>query len=121
MIKLVYLLAKRPDVSLEDFYTYWRETHAQNVKARQKALRMKKYIQSYTVEPELNDLLQQSRGLLPPYPGVTEVWWESAADLKQALATPAGAAAMAFLIEDEAKFIDFSHTRVFMTEENPIF
>ncbi|TAM09149.1 MAG: EthD family reductase [Nevskiaceae bacterium] len=121
MIKLVYLLAKRQDVSLQDFYTYWRETHSKNVKARQKALRMKKYIQSYTVEPELNDLLRESRGLEPPYPGVTEVWWESAADLKAALATPEGAAAMQFLIDDESRFIDFSHTRVFMTEENTIF
>jgi hypothetical protein len=33
----------------------------------------------------------------------------------------AGSAAHQALLEDEAKFVDFSQTRVFMTEEHPIF
>ena len=77
MIKLVYCLARRADVSAEAFYAYWGREHAAKVRQRQKALRAVKYVQSHTVEPGLNQLLQQSRGLQPPHDGITEIWWES--------------------------------------------
>ncbi len=114
MIKLVYCLTRRTDVSAEVFHAYWLKEHAPKVAERQKALRAVKYVQSHTVEPELNALLQQSRGLEPPYDGITEVWWA-------ALATPEGLKAMQELAEDESTFIDFAHSRVFMTREHGIF
>ena len=121
MIKLVYCLTRKQDVTAETFYSYWLQHHAPKVAERQKALRAIKYIQSHTVEPELNDLLQQSRGLKAPYHGITEVWWESTDDLRAALNTADGAKAMQELFEDESTFIDFGQSRVFITEEHPIF
>ena len=121
MIKLVYCLARRADVSAEAFYAYWGGQHAAKVLERQKALRAVKYVQSHTVEPSLNALLQQSRGLEPPYDGITEVWWESADALRAVLETPQGMRAMQELAEDESTFIDFARSRVFMTEEHAIF
>jgi hypothetical protein len=52
---------------------------------------------------------------------ITEVWFENADSVRAALATPEGAKAMQELIEDEATFIDFKRSRVFMTEEHVIF
>lgn len=121
MIKLVYCLARKQNVAAEAFYAYWRKQHAPKVHQRQTSLRALKYVQSHTVEPELNQLLRQSRGLEPPYDGITEVWWESADTLRAALSTPEGAQAMQELLEDESTFIDFARSRVFMTEEHPIF
>ncbi len=121
MLKLVYCLARRADVPPEKFHAYWLQQHGPKVKERQKALRALKYIQSHTVEPELNDLLQQSRGLLPPYDGITEVWWENGDALRAALGTAEGAKAMKELLDDESTFIDFAKSRVFMTQEHPIF
>lgn len=121
MIKLVYCLARRQDVPAEAFHAYWLRQHAPKVRQRRQALRAVKYVQSHTVEPELNGLLQQSRGLQPPYDGITEVWWDSADALRAALGTPEGARAMRELLEDESTFIDFARSRVFMTEEHAIF
>jgi uncharacterized protein (TIGR02118 family) len=121
MLKIVYCCARREDVSPEKFHDYWLHQHGPTVKARQKALGMVKYIQSHTVEPELNDELRASRGLEPPYDGITEVWWESADSLRAALASAEGAKAMQELIEDESTFLDFTRCRVFMTEEHVIF
>lgn len=121
MIKLVYCITRKQDVAPEVFYSYWLQHHAPKVAERQKALRAIKYVQSHAVEPELNNLLQQSRGLEPPYHGITEVWWESADDLRAALNTADGAKAMQELLEDESTFIDFAQSRVFITEEHPIF
>lgn len=121
MIKLVYCLARRRDVAPDAFHAYWLKEHAPKVHQRQQALRAVKYVQSHTVEAGLNELLRQSRGLEPPYDGITEVWWDNAEALRAALGTAEGARAMQELLEDESTFIDFARSRVFMTEEHAIF
>lgn len=121
MIKLVYCVARRSDMLPEKFYRYWRETHAENVRSVKDKIRATRYVQSHTCEPGINQALMESRGLEPAYDGITEVWWESAADLQAALDSREGQEAMQFLINDESTFIDFSRSRVFMTEEHDIF
>ena len=121
VIKLVYCLARRQDVSAEKFASYWLHEHAPKVAERQKALRAAKYVQSHTVEPEINVLLQQSRGLEEPYDGVTEIWWESVEVLREAMATLDGSKAMEELLQDEATFIDFGRSRCFITQEHSVF
>jgi uncharacterized protein (TIGR02118 family) len=121
MVKLVYCLRRRPDVPPDEFYRYWLETHGPKVKQAAEALRARRYVQSHTCAAELNQAFVASRGLAPPYDGITEVWWDSIDDVKAGMTTPAGAAAAAMLLEDEARFIDFSQSRVFMTTEHPIF
>ncbi len=121
MVKLVYCLRRRADVSPEAFYRYWLDTHAPKVKSVAEALRARRYIQSHTCGPDLNEAFVASRGLAPAYDGITEVWWDSVEDVKAAMATSAGLDAMAMLLEDESRFIDFAHSRAFMTTEHPIF
>ena len=121
MVKLVYCVRKRAELSLEVFRKYWLEQHGPLVLRLAEALHAKKYIQSHTIEPEINDALVKSRGLAPPYDGITEVWWEDIESFNTALSSPAAQEAHKALIEDEAKFVDFSQSRVFMTEEHVIF
>ena len=121
MIKLVYCVRRRADVTPEKFYAYWLNQHGPKVAGVAVAIRAVKYIQSHTCAPELNQIFLESRGLAPAYDGITEVWWESADTLKAALMTSAGQAAMNMLIEDESTFIDFTQSRVFMTTEHGIF
>ena len=121
MIKLVYCVRRRADVTPEKFHGYWLSQHGPKVAGVASAIRAAKYIQSHTCEPELNQLLLESRGLSPAYDGITEVWWESADTLKAALMTREGQDAMKMLIEDESTFIDFAQSRVFMTTEHGIF
>ena len=121
MVKLVYCLRRRADVSSEEFYRYWLDTHGPKVKNAAEAMRALRYIQSHTCGSELNQAFAASRGLAPAYDGITEVWWNSIEDLKSAMASPAGAEAMAMLREDESQFIEFSQSCVFMTTEHLIF
>jgi hypothetical protein len=69
----------------------------------------------------MNALLQSGRGCEAPYDGITEVWWHSSAELEKGTSTEAGRAASKKLLDDESTFIDFSRSRVFMTEEHEIF
>src|SRR4029077_15483874 len=121
MVKLVYCLRRRADVSPEEFYRYWLDTHGPKVKNAAEALRALRYIQSHPSESEVNQAFVASRGLAPAYDGITEVWWNSIEDVKAAMASPSGAEAMAMLREDESRFIEFSQSCVFMTTEHVIF
>ena len=121
MIKLVYCLKKRDDVDHASFYRYWLEEPGPLVKSVAGAFGASRYVQSHTILPELNETMVVSRGLQAPYDGVTEVWWETMSALEYGMSPPEGVAAQTQLIEDEARFIDFSQSRVFMTEEHHIF
>ncbi|MBI5614652.1 MAG: EthD domain-containing protein [Gammaproteobacteria bacterium] len=121
MIKLVYCLRKRADVSAGDFHRYWLETHGPLVRGFAAAIKARKYIQSHTILPEINALFVESRGLAAPYDGITEVWWDDEAALQAGMASPEGQEAHRRLKEDEATFIDFTASRVFMTREHLIF
>ncbi|MGL6043477.1 MAG: EthD domain-containing protein [Sandaracinobacteroides sp.] len=121
MIKLVYCIARRADVSAADFHRYWLEEHGPKVKAVAATIGASRYVQSHSIAPGMNAAFKASRGLADGYDGITEVWFESEAALEKALGSPEGQAAGAMLIADESTFIDFARSSVFLTREHPIF
>ena len=121
MIKLVYVVQARDDLAPEEFHRYWLEEHGPLVASVAEDIRARKYVQSHTVDTPLNQALVESRGMAPIHHGITEVWWDSLAELEAGIASPEGAKAAARLLEDEAKFIDFSRSTIFITEEHTIF
>jgi uncharacterized protein (TIGR02118 family) len=121
VIKLVYCIRKRADVSTEEFHRYWRERHAGLVTSFVAIMHARRYVQSHTLDTDLNEALRASRGLAPAYDGITEVWWDREEDLVASMATDAGRQAYAALLDDESKFIDFAESSIFMTREHLIF
>jgi uncharacterized protein (TIGR02118 family) len=120
MIKLLFCLRRRPDLSPEAFHRYWRETHGPLVAKHAPTLRIRRYLQSHTVESPTARALAASRGGGEPFDGVAELWWDSEADLAAATATPAGQAAGAELLEDEARFIDHARSAIWLAEEHRV-
>lgn len=121
MIKLVYCITRRADVAPAEFHRYWLEEHGPKVKAVADAIGACRYVQSHTTLHEANVALQASRGLADAYDGITEVWFEDEAAFERAMSTPEGQAAGAMLVADEATFIDFARSSVFLTREHVIF
>ncbi len=121
MIKLVYCIRKRTDISAEEFHRYWLEEHGPRVRGHAKALGALRYVQSHTTDSELSEALRKSRGASPPHDGITELWWSDLESLQAALGTEAGVEAGRDLLEDEGHFIDFAASTIFLTEEHEIF
>ena len=121
MVKLVYVIRRREDLSAEEFRRYWLEVHAPKVTNVAKDIRARRYVQSHMLDTPLNQAFVDSRGLSPVYDGITEVWWDSLDDLMAAAATPEGERAYQMLLEDEQEFIDHGRSTIFMTEEHEIF
>lgn len=122
MIKMVFCVKRRSDISQQAFQDYWLEQHAPLVMSHRELLCMYKYVQSHTLSPEYGQAISTARGMQQPgFDGVAEVWWESVAALQKALESEAAQAASAELAEDEAKFIDMEASTIFFTEEHVLF
>jgi uncharacterized protein (TIGR02118 family) len=120
MIKLLFPLRRLPSLSREDFRKYWYETHGPLVRKHSAALKIRRYVQSHTLDDSLNPLLRESRSAQEPYDGVAELWWESRSELEKAMTSAEGREAARILLEDEKKFIDLEHSALWIAEERPI-
>jgi len=120
MVKLVFCLRRRPELSREAFQRYWRDTHAPLVRRHAAALRIRRYVQTHTLDSPLNDGLRASRGGPDAYDGVAELWWDSADDFATVVASPEGRAASRALLEDERRFIDLDRSPLWVAAEHPV-
>jgi uncharacterized protein (TIGR02118 family) len=120
MIRLVFALRRKPELSLEEFHDYWRRKHGPLVASFAEDLNILRYVQTHTLEDGSNEAAQKARGNMEPhYDGVAEVWWSTEAELEAAVASDAGRAAGAALLEDEATFIDLPQSPLWFAYEYP--
>lgn len=116
-IKMVYCLVRKPGLSREEFQDYWFNIHWLKVREYAAKIHMVRYSQSHTYSSDMGDAVANERGKLEAYDGVMEGWWESEEDAIEAMQNPEGLTAMQDLLDDERKFIDFSKSPVFLTNE----
>ena len=121
MIKLVFTLRRREDMTREEFQTYWREQHAPLVRRHADALRIRRYVQVHARDTNLDEAIAGLRGSEPRfYDGVAELWWDSLEELVAAFSSDAGQAAGRELLEDESRFIDLPRSPLWLGEENVV-
>lgn len=120
MIKFVMCLTRHPDMTREQFQDYWLNKHGPFFMENAAIMRAKKYVQSHTLDTPLNEGLRESRGMLPEYDGVAEVWFESEQDLMEGMSSPEGQELSAALLKDEGNFIDHSKSSAFIVREKEL-
>jgi hypothetical protein len=120
MIRLVFVLRRKPQMSRAEFQRYWREIHGPLVAKHATTLNILRYVQLHTLEDPLNDQLAGARGAMePPYDGVAELWWTNREVLASTTGNAAGQAAAKELLEDEARFIDLPRSPLWFAYEYP--
>jgi uncharacterized protein (TIGR02118 family) len=118
MIKLVFSLRRRPDLTRDEFQAHWRDPHAQLVSRHADALRIRRYVQTHARASEVGAAQSAARGSEPDvYDGQAELWWDSVDDIVAAVSTSAGQQAAAELLEDERRFIDLERSPLWIGEE----
>jgi len=118
MIKFVMCITRHQDMTRIEFKDYWMNKHGPFFMKNAGAMNAKKYVQSHTVDTPLNEGFRTSRGMLPEYDGVAEVWFESEEALIEGMSSPEGQKLSAALLEDEGNFIDHSKSSAFIVEEH---
>lgn len=120
MIRLTFVLRRKPGMSLAEFQQYWRDNHGPLVAKHSTTLNILRYVQVHTLEDPTNDQLAGARGTMEkPYDGVAELWWTNRDALVAPMSNPAGQAAAKELVEDEAKFIDLPNSPLWFAYEYP--
>ena len=119
MIKLTFCLRRRPDLSPDEFYRYWREEHGPLVRERAPLLGVRKYQQVHTLdEPDLHAALQRRNGdAPPPFDGIAEVWVDDVATFRGGSGSPEAKRAARELLDDEARFIDLPSSPMWLGQE----
>jgi len=111
MIKLVVMLKKHSDISVEEFERHYEEVHAPlGLRLMPSALRyIRKYLDSRgsKASPTVDDAFDV----------ITEVWFASLNDYEQAMSAIRTSAGAAQLIEDEHKLFDRAATRYYLITE----
>ena len=106
MVKMVAFFKRKPGMSIEDFQSYWRTTHADIVV---KLLGIRRYVQSHTI-------LSGYRKGEPIYDGMAELWFDNTDAMRAQAGTPEFAAVRA----DEPNFMDVASQGSIITEEHVI-
>lgn len=101
MAKVTILLYKRPEMDPEAFRRYYRSTHGP-IAARLPGLR--RYVQNHVLS---------SLGTPPSCDGITELWFDTAEDVRAAFASEEGKA----LFADLPNFLDTEKIRRMLIEE----
>ncbi|HEX8804554.1 MAG TPA: EthD domain-containing protein [Acidimicrobiales bacterium] len=120
MIKLVFVLRRRSDLTREEFQRHWLDRHAPLVRSYADVLGIRRYVQTHTLPDELHAALRASRGAPEPYDGVAELWYDDLEALAAAVATDEGRAAAVALLDDERRFIDHDRSPLWLAREHPI-
>ena len=121
MIKLVFNLRRRPEMTRDEFQAYWRDRHAPLVSRHAETLRIRRYVQTHARSSEVAAAQSAARGGEPDvYDGQAELWWDSFDDVAAVVSTPAGLQAALELLEDERRFIDLEHSPLWIGEEHEV-
>src|SRR5262245_42405993 len=105
MFKIVLLLHRRPDLTIDEFRRYWHETHRPLLERLPGLRRL-----------VLNDVLPGPDGAQPTCDGISEDWFDSPEAMQAAFASPEAQAVTA----DAVNFLDLSRLQMLVVAEQEI-
>lgn len=121
MLKIIICMKRRPEMSREEFRRCWREEHAKVVAEVAPLMGIRRNVHNHAISTPLDARIRTGRGAeMDDYDGVAESWFDSLEALIAATSTDEGRRAAQKLAEDEARFIDFSRSRIFFVEEHVV-
>ncbi len=106
MIKLVYCISKKANLSDEEFFRYWKDVHGP---LGAKIPRLRKLVQSHRIA-----IPGDQRH--PDFDGMAELWFDDVESLLAARKSLEWKAST----DDEANFIDHKRVAYFVSEEHAI-
>jgi uncharacterized protein (TIGR02118 family) len=121
MLKIIICMKRRPEMSRAEFVRYWKEDHAKVMAEVSSLMGVRRNVHNYAITTPIDERLRKGRGTeMDDYDGVAETWFDSLEALTAATSSEEGRRAAQLLAEDEARFIDFSRSKIFFVEENVV-
>ena len=118
LVKLYFPLRQLSSMGMEEAQWYWRTHHGPVIRRQAHGSGIVRYQQVHRDEQELTDGINSSRGSkVEPYLGHAEVWMDRSA---MGNPTPENRVAAKRAYEDEANFIDFGRSSMFLAKEHVV-
>jgi len=123
MIRISYLMRRKPGLSLEEFQSYWSEKHPQAAPEHAfGVLGVKKYVQVLPLETDARNLVIGPRqGLVDPFDGMAELWVDDVAAIERDWSTEKAKEYIGIFFKDEQNFIDWSRSTILVSKEINVF
>ena len=118
MVKISYLMRRKPGMTRKQFLDYWSNQHpAAGGEGSFEALGVKKYIQTHTLDlPVRKDVVKPRTGLVPEFDGIAELWVEQEF-LEKEWPTKKVQDLIAKFYADELNFVDWSRSTILLSRE----
>jgi len=117
VIKIVYCMHRRPELSHSDFLVHWRQIHAPIVLANKSVLRLARYVQTSPLDHAISARVTRPGAMQAPFDGVAELVWTCQEDFLAAFESPAALAVQRELALDERLFVDTARSPRWICEE----
>lgn len=118
MVKLIFCLRRRHDLTHEQFLAHWSGPHAAIGTAGAEAIGARRYVQNHTLSHSLNDALQDSRKSPPAFDGVVELWFDDIDAVQRTFTDEDARKVLRELAKDELNFVDLANSPIFVVEEH---
>ena len=118
MIRYIYCVRKRPDISLEDFRQQWNSpTYKALLKRLADYYQAARYSRNLSLKIEMGETLVNENGLSEPYDVTIELFWDSANKLPELYDSEEAQKLTHELREIQQQFIDTNNSTLFFTTE----
>lgn len=107
-VQLVFFLRRRKNMSVEEFYQYWKDTHGPLVVRYASVLGIRRYAQIRTLSQFSQALAERNGLVVEQFDGVAEISYD--ARVFYAPRTFEQVEAADALLRDERNFIELSHS-----------
>lgn len=118
MVKISYLMRRKPGMTREQFLDYWSNQHpAAGGEGSFEALGVKRYIQTHTLDlPVRKWVVNPREGLVPEFDGIAELWVEREF-LEKQWPRKKVQDLIAKFYADELNFVDWSRSTILLSKE----
>jgi uncharacterized protein (TIGR02118 family) len=117
LVKLFFCLRNTSNLTMEQAQLYWRTNHGPLIRSVAAGMRIQRYLQIHRYEDDAEKQLRAGRKtFVDPYIGHAEAWFNRA-ELAAIAGSPEAKRAMELAVEDEAKFIDFKKSAMWIAKE----
>lgn len=117
MIKLVFLMRRKPGMSRAAFTDYWLNGHTQLILRHAETLKIRRYVQSHAIAPDAAAAFRPEWDDPEGWDGIAEVWLDSLEVLKESRESVEMQALQALIVDDEASFVDLARSQMIVTQE----
>jgi hypothetical protein len=119
MIKLMFCVKRKPELSIPEFRRHWQE-HQDCTRELARALNAVRITHSVTLAIEENVRFVLTRGTAEPFDGVLEVWWKDSSDFTAGMADKRLQEMIQTMRTHQREFADLPSSMMFFVSEESV-